>query len=343
MLNLGIIGLGYMGRTHLGAAEKLDGVQVVAVADARDPGAVRFRGQPIPVYGDASGLLRHEGLGAVAICVPTYLHEECVTAAAAAGKSILCEKPFALHAASAARMLRVAQVFGVRLMIAQVLRFWPHYVRLRQMVRSGEIGAVRTVSAWRLAEYPTWGAWFKDPSLSGGCILDLQVHDIDFVCWLLGAPAAVRSTGRRAPSGAIDHVFTELRYPETLVHIEASYMMPRGWPFRMGIRVNGDNGCLEYVFDVSGNVRERERAVNGLRLYRPDGTMTDIEVSAADSYEEQLRYFCAIAAGNEWPVVCPPEESLGVMRVVDACRESAEVDGAVRCVEEEQTGHLRSN
>ncbi len=86
MLNLGVIGLGYMGRTHLGAAEKLDGVQVVAVADARDPGAVRFRGKAIPVYDDASGLLRHEGLDAVAICVPTYLHEECVTAAAAAGK-----------------------------------------------------------------------------------------------------------------------------------------------------------------------------------------------------------------------------------------------------------------
>lgn len=79
----------------------------------------------------------------------------------------------------------------------------------------------------------------------------------------------MQSVGVCAPSGAFDHVYTLLRYGGAVAHAEASYMMPRGWPFRMGLRANGRHACLEYAFDVAGNVRERDTAASLQGLYRP--------------------------------------------------------------------------
>lgn len=80
-------------------------------------------------------------------------------------------------------------------MVAQVLRFWPQYVVIKRMIEQGKLGSVNVFDAHRLASYATWGDWFRDPTKSGGCLLDVQVHDLDYEYWLLGYPREVQTVG----------------------------------------------------------------------------------------------------------------------------------------------------
>jgi predicted dehydrogenase len=323
MLNLGIAGTGYIGRVHLEASRKVSGVQVLAVATLQ-PEKIRATFPGLMIYPSYPELLRDDRLDAVVICLPTDLHEEATVKAAEFGRHILCEKPMALDAASAQRMLQAAQAHRRTLMVAHVLRFWPQYARIKELIAAGEVGSVRSVSAHRLAKFPDWSDWFRNPARSGGCLLDLQVHDVDFVHWILGHPQGVYTVGTQTSPGSWDHVHTTLNYPQAQAIIEASLLMPSSWPFTTGIYVVGTEGALEYTFRVGANIQERHQASHFFRLYKSDGAVNEPNASTDDAYVAQLRYFADCLAQGQPPRICPPEETCQVMQVMTASRQSAE-------------------
>jgi predicted dehydrogenase len=329
MLRVGIIGMGYIGRSHCKALHHIPDTEVVAVADGRVQ-EIREAYPDLRVFSTWHEMLRDCPLDAVIVAVPTFLHGECVVEAAQAGCDILCEKPFALDAASAERMLEVAERQRVILMVGQVLRFWPQYRRIKELVDASELGAIRSITAYRLSKFPPWSAWFADPQKSGGCLLDLQVHDVDFVHWILGHPELVRTSAIRSETGSWDHVWTTLGYGERVVSIEASYLMPATWPFSSGIRLQGPKGCIEYTFGVQGNIEEREEGQHRFVLYGAQGAPATLDVSSGDAFVNELQYFLDCVRSRQKPALCPAEESLQVMRVMDASRRSAESCEAVR-------------
>jgi predicted dehydrogenase len=207
-------------------------------------------------------------------------------------------------------------------MIAHVLRFWPPYVRIKQLVGEGAIGSVQAVAAYRLTKYPPWGDWFRDPRKSGGALLDLQVHDADFIYWLLGSPEEVYAAGIQSDTESWDQVTAVLRYSNVVATMESTYLMPEAWPFTCGIRVSGSRGCLEYLFRVGGNFEQRELAKSSLLMYTNGGGVSEPEVSKEDMYVVQLRYFVECVAGKQPPSMCPPKETLEVMRIMGACQQS---------------------
>ena len=282
VLRLGIIGFGHIGRIHAESAARVAGVELVAVGTSRPDDARPICGPVAATYPNYSEVLHHPDLDAVVICVPTYLHEQFVIEALDRGLAVLCEKPFALDAASAQRMLDAARQSRKCLMIAQVLRFWPPYVQIKQLVASSAIGSVQAIAAYRLAQYPPWGVWFRDPNKSGGALLDMQVHDADFLYWLLGSPQEVYAAGLQSSTGSWDQVTTLLRYSNAVASMEATYLMPQSWPFSCGIRVSGSSGCLEFSFRVAGNVEKRSQAESSLLLYANDGTITEPTVASDD-------------------------------------------------------------
>lgn len=329
MIRLGIAGLGNIGRVHYEASRKVKNAQIVAVSTSRPSEARSFLAPEVRIVSDYKSLLELPGLDAVIICVPTFLHESYVIEAAECGRHILCEKPFALHQATAQRMLDAAERSGVILMVGQVLRFWPHYSRIKEMVGAGAVGTVRTIRAYRLASYPTRAEWFTDPQKSGGCLLDLQIHDIDFIYWLLGLPDRLQTVGLKSAKGSWDHVLTTLCYPAAVASLEGTFLMPQGYPFTCGIRVVGDAGCLEYEFRVAGNVAEREKATGSLRFYTPDGLAKTLPVSDEDMFAVQLRYFVGCVESGRKPELCPPQESCEVMGIMDRCLQSVESSRAL--------------
>jgi len=323
MINLGIAGTGYIGRVHLEAAREVSKARVLAVATL-EAEEIRTTFPDLQIYPTYQELFRDERLDAVILCLPTHLHEAATVEAAGRGLHILCEKPMGLDAASAERMLQAAQAHDRILMVAQVLRFWPQYARIKELIEAGEIGAVRSVTAHRLARYPPWSGWFRDPAKSGGCLLDLQIHDVDFVHWILGHPQSVYTVGIQAPTGSWDHVHTTLAYPQAQASIEATYLMPESWPFTSSIHVVGTEGVLEYTFRVGANIQERGQASHFFRLYKRDGAVSEPATSSEDMFAAQLQYFVRGVEDHQPPRLCPPEETCQVMQVMTASRQSAD-------------------
>ena len=327
-MRLGIAGVGSIGEVHLKAAKEVPGIEVVACASSR-PEEVRRQFPGLRIHPTYQDLLNDPALEAVVICVPTFLHEQYTLEALGKGLHVLCEKPMALDPQAAGNMVAAAKKSGRILMVAQVLRFWPQYVRIKELVESGAIGRVQTIAAYRLGESPAPNTWFHDPARSGGCLLDLHIHDVDFVHWLMGTPDHVRTYGIQSDSGCWDHVFTTLSYPGIFASVEGSFLMPDSRPFGSGMRVAGTKGSIEYVFQVGTNIQERAVASHHFRLYKAGGESSEPAAGTEDAYVAQLRYFAGCVEHGEDPEICSPDESCSVMKVMEACRQSAETGQAL--------------
>ncbi len=330
MVRIGLLGAGFMGGTHAAAYSELPDAQLVAVADANQglADALATKHGARAVY-DIDALLNDPGVDAVDICLPTFLHERCVVGAARAGKHLLCEKPIALSLEQVDNMLAAVEKAGVIAMVGQVVRFWPEYVAIQRLLKEGTLGTPRAAHAVRLSAPPAWGNWFKDPKLSGGAVLDLHVHDLDYVYWLLGMPSSVYAVGLQSPMGAWDHVTTSLSIGDVAAVVEGSFVMPDGFPFQMLFRLLGSEATVEYRFRVLGQVGERAQAETELRLYRPGKPAETVPAETGDPYAREIAYYVSCLKAGQQPEVATLPQARDVLSIALAARQSMETGEVV--------------
>ena len=241
MLKVGIIGAGFMGKLHAACYPHVKDAQLVRVAD------IDFdRAQEIAKIHNTSAtrnpdeIIADPEVDIVDVCVPTYLHAEYVIKAAQAGKHVLCEKPIALNMEDAERMITAAQDANVKFMVAHVVRFWPEYKKLKEIYDSKELGNLISLTMTRLAAFPS-SSWYSDPKKSGGAMLDLHIHDADFLLYLLGKPRGVFT------QGTVNHVMTIYSYPEVkMVTAEGGFIPSSKFPFRMAFRAVFEQGTVDF-------------------------------------------------------------------------------------------------
>ncbi len=250
-MRVAVLGLGFMGSTHVKALSSIPDACLYAVLSNDDTklagdltavrgnigaGGGRFDFSGVRRYRTVDGLLSDPDIDAVDICLPTYLHAETAIQALRAGKHVLVEKPMALDRASADAMIAESERSRRILMIAQVLRFFPEYVALREAVAGDVLGRVRHAVFRRRCAAPGWGGWLADPARSGGGVFDLLIHDVDMAVHLFGVPESVTATGfENAPAG-IDVITGTLHYPTGLtVIVTGGWQHPRGLPVLHGI------------------------------------------------------------------------------------------------------------
>jgi predicted dehydrogenase len=330
MIQVGLLGAGFIGATHAAAFAKVDGVRLAVIADANRAAADKLAAQ----YGARAAntieaVLDDPGIGAVSICLPTYLHAATFVAAAERGKHILCEKPLALSLADADRMHAAAEQSGVKSMVAQVIRFWPEYVRIREALESGQLGQPRMATAARLTAPPTWGAWFADPTKSGGALFDLHIHDLDFVFSLFGKPRTVYAVGVRGAMGGWDHVLTSLDYGDKKAVVEASYALPKAFPFQMSFRLTGDTGCVDFRFGGVTQVDQRAAARSDLVLYRAGVEPVVLIAPSEDAYQAEIRYFANCLLEDRAPALATLAEAREVLTIALAAQQSLETGSVV--------------
>ncbi|GAH55198.1 unnamed protein product, partial [marine sediment metagenome] len=233
-VRVGLVGLGAMGGSHLAALREIPDAEVVAVCD-NDPSRLTdgeavggnidagagetARVSDLQTYEDFFRMLRRAEIDVVDICTPTYLHATMAVRALKRGKHVFCEKPLALKAADARKAVRAANDAGRFLMVGHVLRFWPEYLMLKEIIDSGRYGRLRGAKFWRSSGIPGWGTrgWFQQSSLSGSAAIDLHVHDTDTVLWFFGTPLRVRSRGTVTPDGGVDYIWTHYEYDSEAV------------------------------------------------------------------------------------------------------------------------------
>jgi len=331
MVRVGIIGLGGMGSMHFGCYESIPEAEVVAVADIQKErlragessveinigaGKAAIDPKKHRLYGTPDELIADPEIDMVDICLPTFLHAEYTIKALAAGKHVLCEKPMALSYEQCQQMLEAAEKSAGKLMIGQCLRFFPEYEYLNETVESGRFGRLLQLEMWRGGTPPDWGwdNWFMDHTRSGGFILDLHVHDADFVQYLLGRPRAVCSTGAVGGSGGYDVVDTIYIYDEKIaVRACANMTMPKAFGFEARFLATFEKGCL----------RQSSSDPHHLVEITDEGSRHP-ELPEKDGYREEIAYFVQCIENDELPAMVMPESSAFSVRLAEAERESIE-------------------
>jgi len=331
MIRVGIVGLGFMGRMHFSCYKALDGADVVAICDAEmskfaeatgAAGNIAGAEQPLNLTGielftDFDKMLAEANLDAVSITLPTYMHRDFTIQALEAGLNVLCEKPMAIDQAQCEDMIAAAQKTGRVLQIGHCIRFWPEYAKTKQLVDSGQYGRVKQASFRRLSATPqwSWDNWLLDGAKSGGALMDLHIHDSDFVQHLFGMPKAVFTRAAKGPSGGFDCVATQYVYnDEKVVTAEGSFVMMPGYPFEMSFNIILEKATI--VFDCT-----REPA---FKVYPAEGEPFTPDVGAGDGWSHQIAHFVKKISGQKVPEIITPAQSLDSIKLVLAERKSAQ-------------------
>lgn len=327
MVNIGILGLGFMGQTHIKAYRQIPGANIVALCDAvRLPAdgiltgvagniastdAIRFDMAVVKGYRDYRELLANPEVQLVDICLPTPLHAETAIAALRAGKHVLCEKPLARTSAVARAIVEAARQARGYFMPAHCLRFWPEWAWLKQAIAEARYGRLLALKLTRLSEPPAWsqGTYLKGDE-SGGALLDLHIHDTDFVQFCFGRPRAVCSTGQSRISGAIDHVTTLYQVAGgASVVAEGSWLMGPGHGFKMAYLAVFERATADY---------DSARGAEALKLFEQGQGVQVIRCDGPDGYVGELQHMIeAIAAGRP-PCVVTAEDGLSAVEICEA-------------------------
>ena len=179
----GLIGGGRMGRTHLRGLEASKEVEVVAVTEPAESAAISLRDEGLPVFPTVEEMFAEAGLDGVLIAVPTPQHIDTTRKALEAGLPVLCEKPFGLVPDDARAAGKLASDKGLALQVAYRRRFVPQLSTLRSDLVNGQYGTVHFVVCSQWDEAPPPLSFRND---SGGIYIDMGVHEIDQILWLLG-------------------------------------------------------------------------------------------------------------------------------------------------------------
>lgn len=325
-LKIALIGFGGIARAHYSGyrilAQKNVPISLVAALDCNPAQFDRYlkintETEPVKLdpsvrtYTDIDQLLSGEEFDVADICLPSYLHKEYTVKLLRAGKHVLCEKPMALSSADCEEMIAVAKECGKRLMIAQCLRFDPAYLYLKKAVDEGTFGKIKRLEMNRLSAHPTWGYenWFADTEKSGGCILDMHIHDVDMARFLFGEPQAV-STVAYDGITRWEYESTRMFYPELTAIINGSWSETRGTPFV---------GSFYAVFEKAALFTEKDK----LFVHPEGGEAQELRPEGIDMYAREIEYFAETILNDLPNDLNPPESAAESVRVIEALRKSA--------------------
>lgn len=334
-IGIGILGLGFMGRTHLGAYRgaidaqasdepDLPECRVLALCDNAPPAG---EGEGFPVHDDIVAVLEDDAIHAVSICTPTDTHVDLALAAIEAGKHVLVEKPVALASRDVERLRDAAAKSDRVCMPAMCMRFWPGWDWLLQQVEAQTFGPASSAKFQRLTGIPTWSPGFYDDfSRSGGALVDLHIHDADFALACFGDPAEVRT------AGTLSHPLTSYTFdgPNAPTHVtaEAGWVEDPSFQFRMRFEVVFDEAVVTYDSNLDAPLRlaKRPPGADPIDPSTLDATdFEDVTIGTGDGYDGEIRHFLRCIAEIETPRVTL-DDALRTARCLERERASLDAD-----------------
>ena len=324
-VRIGIVGLGFMAATHLKACRHVPGATVTALCNPSgrhldgdfsnvagnigDKDPIKLDMANVKAYRSFQDLLADPNVDAIDICSPTSSHPELALAALKAGKHVLCEKPLARTSKEAKAMVAEAEKATTFFMPAMCIRFWPEWAWVRQAMVEGHYGRVLSARFRRVAEPPGWGS-FLDGAKSGGALLDLHIHDTDFVQHCFGKPVSVLSTGYTKISGAIDHVVTQYQVTNgSIVSAEGAWAMTKGFGFNMSFTVNFERATADY---------DSARGAEALKLFEEGRDPRIVSCEGGDGYIGEIKHFVDSIRNNRRPTIVTPQDGLRSVEICEA-------------------------
>ncbi len=319
MQRIAVMGGGTMGRVHLDAYARIPEAQVVAICDARPEIAEELAAKHEALaFTDVKKLFAGPEFDVVDICTPTNTHLDYIKAAAAAGKNICCEKPLARTTGQAMEALRICEDAGVTLFPAQVLRWFPEFRKLHDLIESGAIGDAVEVRTTRGSAYPRGtDDWFADMKRSGGVVLDMIIHDFDWLRWCFGRVRRVYARGLYESNiKHTDYALVTLRFESGVIaHVEGNWAKAGG--FDVNVEVAGTKGLLSYsnnsAVPISIELKSKEEGKIGVTV--PESPTLE------SPYYLELAHFISCLEEGRKPEVSA-EDGMEAVRIGEAALRS---------------------
>ncbi len=262
MVRVGIAGVGFMGMIHYLAYQKVPGVKVVALCETDQkrlagdwrsikgnfgPPGKKMNLKGIRRYPKLRDLLVDPGIDLIDVCLPPNFHAGVTMDALKKGKHVFCEKPIALTAGDAKRMVQTAKKARRMLMIGHVLPLFPEYNFAYKAITGGKYGKLLGGHFKRIISDPLWMAGYFSPKSHGGPMLDLHVHDAHFIRLVCGMPTSVNSVG--SMRGKVAERFTTqflFKNPKLVVTAASGVINQQGRPFTHGYEIYLERATLLY-------------------------------------------------------------------------------------------------
>jgi predicted dehydrogenase len=310
-LRIGVLGAARIAPMALvRPASRIPGISVAAIA-ARDPSRAEAfaRKHAIPtVHSSYDELLADPSIDAIYNPLPNALHARWTLQALAAGKHVLCEKPFAANESEARRVADAAAASGLVVMEAYHYRYHPLAELMRTISHDGRLGEIRDVRTWMWFPLPKFSDIRYSYPLGGGTTMDC--------CY---AVHALRLVGPGEPS--VVSARAALQSPDIDRAMVATYRFPSGtrgrssasmWSrrlLRFSLRVTGSRGELRVTNFIAPQYWNRlSITIDGIKSHQ--------RVRGESTYVAQLRAFAA-AVRDDGPVLTPPEDAVLTMRLID--------------------------
>ena len=334
-LKVGVVGIGGMGITHIGAYMLDDRVQVIATCATQKsklekinngewPKVTYYEGEFQPIYRiqkaytNFEDLVKDPDIDVVSVCTPNNLHFPITKAALENGKHVLVEKPMTLTHEEAHALVDLAERKNKLLAVGHMWRFHSHIQYAKEIIKAGILGDIVKIKGYAIHE--DWipegsGTWFTNPELAGGgALIDMGIHPIDTIVFLLeGAEVAKVYANTRTAYGnyKVEDV--------GVVHLEFSNgtfaMVEFGWgnPHKDGdecsIQIFGTKGYMR-IFPTS--IKCEVKGVRG--VFKPqleEGHLTK------ELYVREIKHFIdSILEGTT--CIISGKQALKTMRVIDA-------------------------
>ena len=308
-MNIGILGTGFMAKIHAQIYKSLADVKIVGMA-GRDGLRAEEAAQNYgaKAYENPSGLFKEASIDVIDVCLPTAIHAEYAIEALKSGKHVFCETPLTYEIEDAEKMLEASKQTEKKLMVALYDRFQSQYMFIHEFIKSGKIGKLKAIFANRRSQ-----SYFASKDI----VLNLMIHDIDYICWLLGMPESVYCRGISSDKGIDEHASAILEYADMSVSVEGSVILPKSFPFSTSLRVVCENGALDLDWHM-----EESGPVNNLVLYTGEGRGEKLDIMDYDPYSAECMHFIKCVKGEADSSVFDIKSALDSIKVAVSVRES---------------------
>ena len=331
MLKYAIVGFGGLGKVHfknlLTIEEERGDIELVAICGA-DLGSLSKSTQlnigntslegidfsKYNLYESYEELFKNEELDFVVSALPTVIHKDFSVFALERGVHVFSEKPMALSLSDCESMFEAAKNKDKVLMIGQCLRFSGPYIKAKEYIESGEFGKVNRAEFFRYSATPMWGVnhWHLDRKQSGGCPIDLHVHDVDIMNYFFGMPKAVTSHSTHNKS-EFENIFTTYEYDDIFVTSAADWSFPQKYPFKPLLTLQFEKAAVE---------------INGddIMVYTDDEVLKP-QIDEEDLFFKEMKEFVECVISNKESKIASCKSVMNSMRIAYAEISSAEQNG----------------
>ncbi len=338
-LRIAFIGAGGIAGVHMRCFTEMDDVEMVAMSDVSEA-ALERRSEEFGIahcFADYESMLGDVRPDAVSVCTPNGLHAPAAIAALSAGAHVIVEKPLAMNAREGTAMLDAARNHRRKLVIGFQQRFDPRAQFIKKAVDSGRLGRIlfARLQALRRRGIPNWGVFGRKELQGGGPLVDVGVHVLEAVHYLMGSPRPVAASGNvftylgdRKPEAACrwpdwdyenytveDLAVGQIRFEDgAVIHVESSFAahLPSDvWNFQL----MGEKGGA--TWDPLSIARDD----NGYMVNTEPGWLPKSDFGSAIG--AKLRNFVDHVLYDE-PTLAPAEHGLMVQKMMDAIYLSAE-------------------